>query len=399
MTTRREFIEKLALGSLGGIIASGVAPAYLKDLKINDSGVPLEEAQQLHEECLIFDIHNDTPVERVARGEDVSTMMHVDRDYHSDWPRMNATGYDAASFIIGNGRIANVWVTLEQTLSMIESNPEKLMTVYSSEDVVRAKKTGKVGILLSIEGIAKWVMGETDILRMLYRNGVRWVSITHGEGGLGPDLNDPRNPLYRNMRTGPLQLQGTPTPSGRLINRQIKQAERRNAIGLTPFGKEILDLSNELGIVTDLGHINDKAYFDVLERTSKPAVVNHPGAFSVCSYSPNLTDDQIKALAANGGVMGISFIRQYLSDEPEKATLQTLMEHIAYVADLVGVEHAGIGSDFDGAPLGSGISLIIEDVAQLDRVTQAMMEFGFSDDEIKKIWGGNILRVLDQNMG
>ena len=399
MTTRREFIEKLALGGLGGILATGMAPAYLKDLNVNKGGVPIQDAQQFHKECLIFDIHNDTPVERVAQGEDVSTMMQVDRDYHGDWPRMNATGYDAASFIIGNGRIANVWVTLEQTLSMIESNPDKLMTVYTAGDVVRAQKTGKVGMLLSIEGIAKWVMGEADILRMLYRNGVRWVSITHGEGGLGPELNDPRNPLYRYMRTGPRQLQGSPTPSGRIINRQIKEAERRNALGLTPFGKEILDLSNELGIVTDLGHINDKAYFEVLERTSKPAVVNHPGAFSVCSYSPNLTDDPIRALAANGGVMGISFIRQYLSDEPETADLQTLMEHFAYVADLVGVDHIGIGSDFDGAPLGSGISLIIEDVAELDKVTQAMMEFGFSDGEIKKIWAGNILRVIEQNMG
>ncbi len=342
---------------------------------------------------MIFDCHNDTPVERVARGENVSTMLELDMDYHTDLPRMNTTGYDGASFIVGNGRIANVWVTMEQTLSMVESNPEKVLLVHTSDDVMRAKEAGKLGILMSIEGIAKWVMGESDILRMLYRNGIRWVAITHGEGGLGPELEEPGNPLYKSMKTGPTYLQGSQSPY-RLCTPQERRAELRNAIGLTPFGKEILDLNNELGIVTDLSHINDRAYFDVLERTNKPAVVSHTSVFSRCNHFRNLTDDQIKELAANGGVMGIGFVPFFLSENPEEATLDTMVEHISYAADLVGVDYVSFGSDYDGI---SG-RILVDDVSQLVKVTQAMMEYGFAEDEIKKIWGGNILRVLGQNL-
>lgn len=393
MSTRRKFLETAMLAGVGGMISSGLGPVYLGNLQSNKGTVPLQEAQQLHKECMIFDSHNDTPVERVARGENVSTMLQLDEDYHTDLPRMKTTGYDGASFIVGNGRIANVWVTLEQTLSMVEANPDKMLLVNSSDDLVRAQETGKLGILPSIEGIAKWVMGEADILRMLYRNGVRWVSITHGEGGLGPELEETGNPLYKDMRKGPMYLQGTPSPYT-YCTPQERRAELRNSIGLTTFGEEILDLSNELGIVTDLAHINDRAYYDVLERTEKPAVISHTAVFSLCNHFRNVTDDQIKALAKNGGVMGVCFVRHFLSKDAEKATLQTLVEHIAYVADLVGIEYVGIGTDFDGIT-----NPLVSDVSQLVKVTKSMMEHGFSDSEIKKIWGGNFRRVLKNNIG
>src|SRR5690606_27054173 len=161
-----------------GIAASGITPEYLTDLGAHKNVLSLKEAQELNDQFLIFDAHNDTTVERVARGENVSTMLQTNKTYQTDIPRMNSAGYNAGCFIVGNGVIANVWVTIEQTLSMIESNPKKVMLIRSSKDVVQAKETGRVGILMGIEGIAKWVMGDTDILRMLYRIGVKWVSIT-----------------------------------------------------------------------------------------------------------------------------------------------------------------------------------------------------------------------------
>ncbi|MGH2563817.1 MAG: dipeptidase [Ginsengibacter sp.] len=399
MATRRKFIEYAIAGGLGGIVTSGSAPSYIKDLGLNKSTVSLEEAQDLHNECLIFDAHNDTTVERVARGQNVSTLLQLDEAYQIDIPRMNIGGYNAGTFTVGNGVIANVWVTLEKTLSMIESNPEKVLLVRSSKDVVRAKETGKVGILPGIEGIAKWVMGETDILRMLYRNGVKWVSISHGEGGKpaeevpgGHTKSDGSGARYKNMRTGVTYLQGSHTVA-KLCTLQERAEELKKTIGLTSFGKEVLKVSNELGIVTDLAHINDRAFFDVIEHTTKPAAVSHTGVFSVCNHSRNMTDDQIKALASNGGVMGIFLVSHFLAEDPKKATVATLIKHISYVTNLVGIDHVGIGSDVDG-----GADMVLPDLSKLVKITQAMMESGFTKDEIKKVWGGNFLRVLEQNI-
>lgn len=400
MSTRRKFIQSVIAGGLGGIITSGTAPVYIKDLrKRNKMAISFDEARKLHNEVIIFDAHNDTPVERVARGENVSGLLRLNKAYDTDIPRMKVGGYNAGTFIVGNGVIANVWVTLEQTLAMIESSPEEVMLVRSSKDVVRAKETGKVGILPGIEGIAKWVNGETDILRMLYRSGVKWVSITHGEGGPDPKevsggANSSSNGYaYKKMKAGVMYLQGTPTPFKPLTSIG-RSEELKNAIGLTTFGKEILKVSNELGIVTDLAHINDRAFFDVIEHTTQTVVVSHTGgAFSLSNHTRNLTDDQIKALADNGGVMGIFFWPKVLAMPPKKVSIATYVEHIAYVANLVGVDHVGVGTDYDG-----GVDVLVP-LTELVKVTQAMMEFGFTKEEIMKIWGGNFLRVLEQNIG
>lgn len=397
MTTRRKFIGSSIVTGLGGIITSGASPAYIKNLQVSKSIISSEEAKKLHDEVIVFDAHNDTTVERVARGQNVSTMLQLDKAYQTDLPRMNTAGYNAGCFIVGNGVIANVWVTIEQTLAMIKSNPEKVMLVRSSKDLVHAKETGRVGILMGIEGIAKWVMGETDILRMLHRIGVKWVSITHGEGGEDPKevpggfTNAGGHP-YKKMRTGVTYLQGSPS-SYKLCTPADRAAELRNSRGLTSFGKEILKVSNELGIVTDLAHINDRAFFDVIERTGKPAAVSHTAVFSVCNHTRNLTDDQIKALAGNGGVMGICFMNRVLAEDPKKSTVATFVKHIAYVANLVGIDHVGIGTDYDG-----GVEDILLPLTELVKITQAMMEFGFTREEIKKVWSGNFTRVLEQNI-
>lgn len=395
MASRREFLEKITLAGTGSILASQTAPAFIRNLQGKKSEVSLAEAQELHDTCLIFDGHNDTPVERVARGMDVSTMMQKDMNYQTDYPRMKSSGYDSAAFIVGNGRIANVWVTMEQMLSTIESNPDELLLALSPGDIVQARETGKVAVLMSIEGIAKWVMGEPDILRMLYRTGVRLVALTHGEGGPGPEVEESSNPLYRRMRSGPTFLQGSRSPYTICTPRE-RAAEYRNAIGLTLFGREILDLNNELGILTDLSHINDRAYYDVLERTDKPVIMSHTAVFSLCNHFRCLTDEQIRLLAENGGAMGVCFYTRFLDEDPDNATLETFVRHIAHAADLVGVDHVGIGTDYDGV---GDQFLVLDEVSQLVKVTRAMMDYGFSDEEIRKIWGGNFLRLLEQNTG
>jgi len=201
METRRTFLMKTTAGGIAGIIASGTAPAFSKEARVKNKGVTLEDARKLHDKCLIVDGHNDTPVERVARNKNVSTMMQRDMAFQMDFPRMKEAGFDVGSFIVGNGLIANVWVTMEQTLTMIEANPGDLTLVLSSKDIVQAREKGQIGILMGIEGIAKWVMGEPDILRMLHRSGVRLVGISHGEGGKAPAIKPSANNLYKSTIT------------------------------------------------------------------------------------------------------------------------------------------------------------------------------------------------------
>jgi len=374
MDTRREFLRKTTAGGIAGIVASGAAPAYSKDRGEKKNGISLEQAQELHDKCLIIDGHNDTPVERVARGERPFNWKQRDPEYHTDIPRMKEGGYDAGFMIVGNGLRANVWVATERILTQIDLYPDDLMLVLSSKDVLRAQKTGKIGVILSIEGAAKWLIGEADILRYLHRHGLRLLGISHGEGGDDPTF-----------------LQGTKS-----LYRQCTQAERendrKNAGGLTPFGFEILKLSNELGIVTDLSHINDKAFYEVMEHSTLPPIMSHTAVFALCQHARCMTDDQLKALASVGGAMGVAFAPQFIDNDPEKGTIDRFTEHICYVADLVGIDHVAIGTDYDG--LGRVIIPVVPEVSQLVHLTHSMMAYGLSEKEIKKVWGGNFLRIL-----
>ena len=202
---------------------------------------------------------------------------------------MKEGGYDSGFFIVGNGLVANVWVTTERTLELIDDYPEDLLLVLKSQDIVRAKKEEKIGVIVAIEGIAKWLDGKADIVRMLYRIGTRLIGITHSEGGEKPTFLQGARSIYRMC-----------TPEERENN-------RKNAGGLAPLGHEVLKLNSELGIVTDLSHINDKTFYDVLKHSSLPPIMSHTAVYGLCRHARNMTDDQIKALADAGGSMGVAF--------------------------------------------------------------------------------------------
>ncbi len=374
MDTRREFMGKTAAG-VAGIIAAGAAPTFAKTAR-KKREVSLEEAREVHRKCLIIDGHNDTPVERVARKENPLNWMQRDLSYHTDIPRMKEAGRYVGFFIVGNGPTANIWATTERVLRQIEQHPDHLLQVFTSRDAQRAGESGKVGVMLAVEGAGRWVEGRTENLHILYRLGVRSMGITHGEGGSEPHF-----------------LQGTRSPYGACTPAD-REAERRNAGGLTAFGREILRESNELGVITDLSHINDKAFYDVLEHSTLPPVMSHTAVFSCCNHWRCMTDDQIKALAARGGVLGIAFAPMFIDPDPARATIDRLVEHVCYAADLVGIDHVGIGTDYDGL----GETPVVPEVSQLVHLTRAMMAHGLSEEEIGKVWGGNFLRIFRQTI-
>ncbi|MCE5250260.1 dipeptidase [bacterium] len=377
MKTRREFLKKTAAGGIAGIVATGIAPVYAKEVRVKKEGVTMEQARKLHETLLIIDGHNDTPVERVARKENPLNWKQRDPSYHTDIPRMKEGGYDVGFFIVGNGPTANVWVTSERILEQIDLYPDDLLQVFSSNDAVRASKSGKIGVMMSIEGIGRWLDGNVDTLRLLYRLGVRLAGITHGEGGAEPTF-----------------MQGTPSLY-RPCTPEEREEDRKNAGGLTSFGMDVLKASNELGMVTDLSHINDKAFYDVLEQSTLPPILSHTAVFALCQHARCMTDDQIKALASAGGVMGIAFAPQFIDPDPKKATIDRVVEHICYVGDLAGFDHVAIGTDYDG--LGTTIPVVPE-VSQLASLTRSMLSSGMSEEEIRKVWGGNFLRILQKTI-
>ena len=210
-----------------------------------------------------------------------------------------------------------------------------------------------------------------DRIPLYHRLGVRLLGITHGEGGEESGM-----------------LQGTPASFGG-CTAQERESARQSAQGLTDFGRQVLATSNELGIVTDLAHINDCAFYEVLERSSLPVVMSHTAVFALGGHWRCLTDDQLRALATAGGVMGIAFMPSFI--DPTAPNLDRLVDHIAYVAELVGVDHVGIGSDYDG--MGATVP-VPGDISQLPDITVALMQRGFNDDEIEKIWGGNFMRIM-----
>lgn len=376
MESRRKFIKSTASAGIASIIASGVPTVFARERRAK-SGVTLEEAWAVHRKCLIIDAHQDTSVRRYSRKADPKSWMQRDTSYHTDVPRMTEGGQKYVGlFLIEDSTVTDLWTITEFILEQLDSHPDKLMKVLTSRDAIRAGETGKVGIMMEIEGPARWLNGNINILRLLYRLGLRNVHITHGEGGSEPHF-----------------LQGTRSISGP-CKPEDRDNQRRTFNGLTSFGREVVTTSNEMGIIIDLSHTNDKTFFDVIELTSKPPIMSHTAVFSLCNHYRCLTDDQIKALAAKGGVMGIVVLPGFIDTDPAKHTVDRIIDHILYVTDMVGIDTIGFGSDYDGFT----DPPIIPDVSQLVLLTQGMLARGMTEVEIEKFWGGNFLRVFRETI-
>ena len=374
MKNRRTFLQETA--GIAAIIASGVAPAFAEE-RDTKSVITLEQAWEVHRKCLVIDGHQDTSVRRFARNEDPKSWLKRDTSYHTDVPRMTEGGQQYVGlFLIEDAVATDLWTLTEFILEQIDSHPDKFSLVLSSKDAIRAGKEGKIGVLMEIEGPAMWLQGNINILRLLYRLGLRSVHITHGEGGSEPHF-----------------LQGTRS-TYTLNTPESRENQRKNFVGLTPFGMEVLKVQNELGIIVDTAHSNDKAFYDVMEHTTQPPIMSHTAVFSLCNHDRCMTDDQIRALAAKGGVMGIVVLPGFIDADPKKATIDRIVDHILYVRDLVGIDTVGFGSDYDGFT----DPPIVPDVSQLVLLTQAMLARGLTEEEIQKFWGGNFLRVFRQTI-
>jgi membrane dipeptidase len=338
----------------------------------------LSRANTLHSRCLVVDAHHDILMD-VFKQRRRGTKARL----NSYWgPKLAAGGV--------NVQVLPVYIdsdylpesALRVTLRMIESyhadleDDDSLIAPASSfQDIEKRLAEGKIPAILGIEG-AEGLGSNLDLFHTMYRLGVRVIGLTWNHRNAFAD------------GTGEQETNG----------------------GLTKLGFEAIREMNQLNILIDVSHINQACFFDVLESTDTTVIASHSNARGIFDHPRNLSDEQIKSLAENGGVMGL-LIHPGIID-PDKPTISRCVDHLAYVSDLVGVDHVGLGTDFTSDALAEPIDEELAKLAMVDvevlrsgikglnriddlpNLTTEMVRRGFSEEEIEKILGKNFLRVF-----
>ncbi len=370
-----------------------------------------KQATRIHQKALTIDTHVDTPLALLRQGFDIGKRNAPPRS-RVDLVRMEEGGLDAVFFAAFTGQQERTPENTEEayrrahemidaTYEVCNAYSDRAELALQSGDAARIEAAGKRAIYIGMEN--GFPLGE-DIRRVkeFYDRGVRYITLCHSSNNAICDSStDPDGPEHN---------------------------------GLSPFGEKVVKEMNKLGLMIDVSHISDKAFFDVLEMTKTPVIASHSSVRAIAGHPRNMTDEMIKALAKNGGVIQICFLDDYvkdpdtttvryrkmqelrkvynesfeeMSDEEQTAfhekwretaekypkklpTVAHLVDHIDHVNNLVGIDYVGIGSDFDG---GGGLA-DCEDVSQFPAVTQEMINRGYTEEEILKVWGGNFMRVF-----
>jgi membrane dipeptidase len=373
-----------------------------------------KRAVALQKRAIVVDGHNDIPT--IMADEDYDIGVSSAGKYHTDIARLKQGGMTGEFFSIYVDRqyATPEWVSKNYTTQggsarraldlidvsyrMIEKYPRDLMLATSTADIRRAKREGKVGVLFGIEG-GHAIENSLPALREFYRLGVRYMTLTHN------NTNEWADACCDTARHG----------------------------GLSDFGKEVVAEMNRLGMLVDVSHVSDETMSDVLDVSKAPVIASHSSARVFSNHKRNVPDELLKRIAQNGGVVMVNFYPAFLDekvrvaglerDEKLKAqraalneqfkgdqkrldeelkklndanpipntTLSMLVDHIEHIAKVAGIDHVGLGSDFDGVPnLPEGIN----DVADLPNITYELLRRGHTDEEVLKILGGNFMRVF-----
>jgi membrane dipeptidase len=373
-----------------------------------------QRALAIHRRAIIVDGHNDIPTIMVDENYDLGTPSAG--KYHTDLQRLKQSGMTGEFFSIYVDRqyatpewIAKNYVTeggssrraldlIDMTYRMVEKYPKDLMLATSTADIRRAKREGKVGVLMGIEG-GHAIENSLSALREFYRLGVRYMTLTHNNTNEWADA--------------------------------CCDEARHN--GLTDFGKEVVREMNRLGMFADISHVSDKTMSDVLDVSKAPVMASHSSARVFSNHKRNIPDELLKRIRQNGGVVMVNFysvfldekVRQaslardaslkaqrdalmaQLKDDPRRlaeelqklddanplptTTISVLVDHIDHIAKVAGIDHVGLGSDFDG-----GVTLPegIRGVEDLPAITYELLRRGYSEQDILKILGGNFMRAF-----
>jgi membrane dipeptidase len=380
----------------GGASAAASAPAAT-------SSAP----DAVHARAIVVDSHDDTTQRLLfEKGFDIGARHE---NGNIDIPRMREGGLDALFFSIWVPSDVTGPIAVKRALQLIDrvheavrQHPNDLVLATTAAEIRRAAAEKKIAALMGMEG-GHMIDDDLGTLRDYARLGVRYLTLTHFKNNNWADSSTDR-PAHN---------------------------------GLTDFGKDVVRELNRLGVMVDISHVADKTFADVLAMTTVPVIASHSSCRAIANHPRNMTDDMMRALAKNGGVMMINYEVSFLSEENRLAseksggvvaalgemskkcggdeacsTLESarltreamangtlpsvswekIVEHIDHAVKVAGVDHVGLGSDFDGATMPIGM----EDASQLPKLTAALMAKGYSAADVEKILGGNILRVMEQ---
>lgn len=353
---------------------SAQAPAKKKPVE-----TPAQRAARVHKEALVVDTHIDTTMMLGREGWDFMvrhSAVKGEDSNHVDLPRIREGGLGAAFFsiympgtITGPEAVKRSLVLIDHVRSLAEAHPNEIVLATTAAEVRAAHKVGKFAALMGMEG-GHMIDDSLAVLRDYQRLGVRYLTLSHSVNTNWSDSSG-----------------DTPKHNG-----------------LTDFGKDVVRELNRLGMLVDISHVSDKTFWDAMETSKAPLVASHSSLRSISGHPRNMTDDMIRALGGKGGVIMINYSRSFLSNELYEAglknvpmaerptvTWEKIVEHIDHAVKLVGATHVGLGSDFDGTTVPDGM----DDVSMLPKITGALLDKGYSEQDVKNIMGENILRLLE----
>jgi membrane dipeptidase len=364
----------------------------------------LVRAQQLSRNAIGVDSHIDTVQRVLVMGEDLGKRWDVG---HVDIPRLREGGIHAPFFALwvpvyfpGAEAIRRTLDLRDAMQSLFDAHKDKIELATTASDIERIVKTKKIAAFLTLEG-GHTIDDDLRVLRMYYQLGIRSMTLTHS-----------RNNNWADSATD-------------------KPAHN----GLTDFGKEVVREMNRLGMIVDVSHVAEKTFYDALAVTTKPVMLTHSSMRALSDVPRNVTDEMLWALAKNGGVVGITFGEGFINPKDQEAlradietettapfmtgrtlddyaaedvrklfgtrvkvasTVADVADHIEHAVRVAGIDHVGIGSDFDGV---SGPPNGLDDVSKMPALIAELMRRGYSDRDLKKILGGNTLRVIREVTG
>src|SRR5271157_4788737 len=395
------------------ILAVALSLAFA--VSVNAQTAVSEKAREIHNSAIVIDTHADTPQRFLDDNFDIGSTDPKDFG-HISLDKAHAGNLGAEFFSIWVEPETNQGHFAQHTLDLIDSvyeqaarHPDRMMMAFSVDDIERAHKQKKLAALMGIEG-GHSIENDIRLLRDFYRLGVRYMTLswsnTNEWADSSGDVNDPK-------------------------------VEHHN--GLTDFGKQVVLEMNRLGMLVDISHVADKTFWDAIATTKAPVIASHSSARALVDAPRNMTDDMLRAVAKNGGVVQVNFYNGFDDEAFRKAMeaqakdqaaaiqkytdslkaqgqtvsyievdhlerewtakiprppFSSLIDHIDHIAKVAGVDHVGLGSDFDG--VSGATPLGMDSAADLPKITQALLDRGYSSDDIKKILGGNLLRVFHQ---
>jgi membrane dipeptidase len=374
-----------------------------------------KKALEIQNSTIVVDTHADTPQRFLDENYDIGSTDPKDHG-HISLDKAKAGNLGAEFFSIWVEPETNQGHFARHTLDLIDCvyeqaahHPDRMMMAFSVADIERAHREHKLAALLGIEG-GHSIENDIHLLRDFYRLGVRYMTLSWSNTNEWADS------------------------SGDIDNPKV---EHHN--GLTDGGKQIVLEMNRLGMLVDVSHVADKTFYDAIATSKAPVIASHSSARALTSHPRNMTDDMLRAVAKNGGVVQVNFYNAFIDENYRKATesqmnerdaavkayddqqkaagksvtyldhdrierewaakiprppLSSLIDHIDHIAKVAGIDHVGLGSDFDGV---SGATPEgIDSAADLPKITQALLDRGYHADDIRKILGGNLLRVFGE---